>query len=118
MQGPEGLRLNEHFCGLVIVDRPITFDTVELSDLSRLPVAKQIGRKSIGGFVDLIGMFDTHENEVVVGPVILGRHLEPSWATLPPSMDMGIGGRPHVSVCVRPDVSVSGRFMMPVPPLV
>jgi glycosyltransferase involved in cell wall biosynthesis len=30
----------------------------------------------------------------------------------------GIGGRPHVSVCVRPDVSVSGRFMMPVPPLV
>ncbi|WP_169914600.1 SMODS domain-containing nucleotidyltransferase [Rhodococcoides yunnanense] len=29
-----------------------------------------------------------------------------------------IGGRPHVSVCVRPDVSVSGRFMMPVVRLV
>lgn len=34
------------------------------------------------------------------------------------SESAGIGGRPHVSVCVRPDVSVSGRFMMPVPPLV
>lgn len=37
---------------------------------------------------------------------------------LPAVLVTGIGGRPHVSVCVRPDVSVSGRFMMPVPPLV
>lgn len=69
---------------------------------------------SIAGIVDDIAA-------VVIG--VSGR-AEMKLVLDPPSPDLErpshvcIGGRPHVSVCVRPDVSVSGRFMMPVPPLV
>ncbi|RRQ24919.1 enoyl-CoA hydratase [Rhodococcus sp. Eu-32] len=44
----------------------------------------------------------------------LGRARALQLALLAERLSVVIGGRPHVTVGVRPDVSVSGRFMMPV----
>jgi len=64
-------------------------EVVVLCDLRCLPLAKHVGREQVRRLVDLVGVLDAQQNEVVEGPVLLGRHLEPPRSALAPGVDVG-----------------------------